>query len=183
MERMVRRLVGEQHAVFGDLYLELAAGNAGFESWHTDLHSLFPLEDPLDMVSAWISLSSPTERTGGGLYLSAPDPLSLRLAHLSHLRTISPELNQFIQWNADRVDAFLDETGVVHRPRRGECLLFSNALFHRTEPVTVSDFERKCLILRLVKTPLRVNEERLVALERRGTAAAWVTRWRELLSA
>jgi hypothetical protein len=181
IEQRLRAPLGDQYLLFGDLYLELAAEDSGFESWHTDLNSLYPLEDPMDMLSAWISLSSPSEETGGGIWLAARDELSGRLAHVSHLRTIDPRLDDFLSWNGERVCAHLDRTGRVYRPARGECLFFHNALFHKTERVVRADFVRKCVILRMVKKPVRIDEGRLAALERRGSAAEWVSRWRELL--
>ncbi|HEU0033966.1 MAG TPA: hypothetical protein VFQ53_25235 [Kofleriaceae bacterium] len=178
----VRELVGDGHQLFGDLYLELGDDNTGFEDWHTDHNSLMPLEEPFDMVSIWISLGAQTPRTGGGLFISAPDEISIQLARISHLETYHPDVAALYASARPAVHGHLERTGALHHMRDGECLVFSNALYHRTEPVKLAGFVRRCLILRVVKTPLRVSLERLATLERKGTADVWVRRWRQLLA-
>jgi taurine dioxygenase len=177
----LRDLLGNGYELFGDLYLELAKNDSGFQSWHTDHNSLAPLENPFDMFSAWISLGFQSRETGGGLYVSAPDSVSVQLARMSHIQVACPAVGALYECAVPKVEEYLQQTAAVHHLSDGQCLLFSNALYHRTEPVKLAGYVRKCLILRIVKTPLQVNEERLVALERKGTASAWVRRWRELL--
>ena len=177
----VRALLGADYQLFGDLYLELGDHDRGFERWHTDHNSLMPLEQPFDMVSVWISLGAQSPHTGGGLYISASDAISIQLARISHLQTYYSEVAAIYASATPSVEQHFDRTAVLHHLRDGECLVFSNALYHRTEPVTLPGFVRRCVVVRAVKTPLRICDERLAALERKGTAGAWVQRWRELL--
>lgn len=182
IEDAVHELVGSEYQLFGDLYLELGEQNTGFENWHTDHNSLMPLEQPFDMVSVWISLGMQSPSTGGGLYTSALDEISIQLARISHLQTYYPEVAALYASATPAVEQHFERTGSVHHLRDGECLVFSNALYHRTEPVTRAGFVRRCLIVRAIKTPIRVSHERLATLERKGTAEVWVRRWRELLA-
>ena len=143
-----------------DLIFQQGETDSGF-SWHCDYDSNFILEDPTVMFSLWFTLTDITSETGARLQFTA-DHNSILLARMETFSRVyhgHPACGVAHPWGSV-VLPILHERAIALDMKRGDCLVFSNHIWHKPERVKKEGFARTSYVIRMIPKNARFHRGR-----------------------